>query len=260
MFSYNRKNLIYVLIFLIPFFLFLSRTKFFVSFKFKIIDVFDLPVRIVSFPLQEFKKMLFYHRTFEEYKRKTQEVNLLKSRLVGLEEVIKENTRLEKLLEFKRRLIYSSIAANVIGRDPSRWNSSIILDKGILEGVAVGQPVVSELGVVGKIAEVSESKAKIITVTDPQFSAAIMVQRSRESGVLSGTLQGICRLKFINDDADIIVGDQIITSKLSSAFPDSLMIGEVVEIKSGINNNTKECLVKPTVAFSQLEEVLIILK
>lgn len=224
------------------------------------IDVFDLPVRLVSFPIAEIKKMLFYHRTFEEYKRKTHEVNLLKARLVGLEEVIKENTRLEKLLEFKRRLIYSSIAANVIGRDPSRWNASIIIDKGSRDGVVVGQPVVSASGVVGKIAEVSDTKSKIITVTDPQFSAAIMVQRSRESGVVSGTLQGICRLKFINDTADIVVGDQIITSKLSSAFPDSLMVGEVVEVKPGIRNNSKECLVQPIVAFSQLEEVLIILK
>ncbi len=260
MLSYNRKNIIYVIIFLIPFFLFLSRTKLFVSFKFKIIDAFDLPVRIVSFPIAELKKMLFYHRTFEEYKKKSQEVNLLKARLIGLEEVIKENTRLEKLLEFKRRLIYSSIGANVIGRDPSRWNASIIIDKGSRDGVAVGQPVVNESGVVGKIAEVSETKSKIITVIDPQFSAAIMVQRSRESGVVSGTLKGICRLKFINETADILVGDQIITSKLSSAFPDSLMIGEVIEVDKGTRNSAKECLVKPIVSFSQLEEVLIILK
>lgn len=260
MFSYNRKNIIYVIIFLVPFFLFLSRTKLFVSFKFKIIDVFDLPVRIVSFPIGELKKMLFYHRTFEEYKKKSQEVNLLKARLIGLEEVVKENTRLEKLLEFKRRLIYSSIAANVIGRDPSRWNSSIIIDKGTRDGVTVGQPVVSESGVVGKIAEVSETKSKIITVIDPQFSAAIMVQRSRESGVVSGTLNGICRLKFINETADILVGDQVITSKLSSAFPDSLMVGEIIEVDKGTRNNAKECLVKPIVSFSQLEEVLIILK
>ncbi|MGE0268987.1 MAG: rod shape-determining protein MreC [Candidatus Omnitrophota bacterium] len=204
--------------------------------------------------------MLFYHRTFEEYKKKSQEVNLLKARLIGLEEVIKENTRLEKLLEFKRRLIYSSIGANVIGRDPSRWNASIIIDKGSRDGVAVGQPVVNESGVVGKIAEVSETKSKIITVIDPQFSAAIMVQRSRESGVVSGTLKGICRLKFINETADILVGDQIITSKLSSAFPDSLMIGEVIEVDKGTRNSAKECLVKPIVSFSQLEEVLIILK
>ncbi|MBP9854989.1 MAG: rod shape-determining protein MreC [Candidatus Omnitrophica bacterium] len=204
--------------------------------------------------------MLFYHRTFDEYKKKIQEVDTLKARLIGVEEIIKENNRLETLLEFKRKLVYSSITANVIGRDPSKWNSSMIINKGSRDGIAVGQAVVNGSGVVGKIAEVSDNKSKIITLIDPQFSAAIMVQRSRESGVVSGTLKGICRLKFMNENVDIQVGDQVITSKLSSAFPDSLIIGEVVQVDVDAVNSSNVFLVKPVVSFSQLEEVLIILK
>ena len=97
-------------------------------------------------------------------------------------------------------------------------------------------------------------------LTDPQFSVAAMVQRTRESGVISGTLQGMCRLKFVNEDADIRVGDQVITSKLSTTFPESLIIGEVVEIREGRSNVPKECIVKPAVSFSQLEEILILSK
>ena len=119
MFRYNRKNLVYVLIFLIPFFLFFSRTKLFVSVKFIIVDLFSGPIRIVTFPLREMKKIIYYHRTFEEYKKQKLEIDRLKVRLIGLEEVVKENTRLEKLLEFKRRLVYSASAASVVGRDLS---------------------------------------------------------------------------------------------------------------------------------------------
>lgn len=259
MFSANRKNLVYILILLIPFVIFFSRTKIFTSAKFRVVDVFALPIKVMSFPLLEVKKMLFYHRTFDEYRKKTQEVNRLKARLVGMEEIIRENARLERLLAFKQRLVFSSVGAHIIGRDPSRWNSSLMLDRGREDGLKPGQPVVNELGVVGKITEVSESKSKVILLTDPQFSAAIMIQRSRESGVISGTLTGLCRLKFIKESADIRVGDKVITSKLSLEFPESLVVGEVVEVIDEEQSNRKEYLVQPSVALSQLEEVLVII-
>lgn len=258
MFSANRKNLVYILILLIPFLVFFSRTKIFSSVKFKVVDVLSLPIRIMSFPLLEIKKMVFYHRTFEEYRSKSQEVNRLKARLIGMEEIIRENARLERLLAFKQRLVFSSIGAHIVGRDPSRWDSSLIIDRGQDDGVRPGQPVVNELGVVGKITEVSPSKSKVILLTDPQFSAAIMVQRTRESGVITGTLTGLCRLKFIKENADIRVGDMVITSRLSTEFPESLMVGEVVEVRDEIRSNSKEYWVQPSVALSQLEEVLII--
>ncbi|MBZ0166720.1 MAG: hypothetical protein K8I00_07920, partial [Candidatus Omnitrophica bacterium] len=67
MFSVNRKNITYVLVFLIPFLIFFSRTKIFTTVKFTLVDAFSLPIKIISFPLLEIKKMAFYHRTFDEY-------------------------------------------------------------------------------------------------------------------------------------------------------------------------------------------------
>jgi len=78
---------------------------------------------------------LYYHRTFDEYKRLREETGILKARMIGLEEVILENKRLEELLEFKRKLIYSSVTANVIGRNPSLWSSSMLIDKGKNDGI-----------------------------------------------------------------------------------------------------------------------------
>jgi len=188
-----------------------------------------------------------------------EEVDVLKARLVGIEEVVQENTRLENLLKFKRQLVYSSVVANVIGRDPSYWNSTMIIDKGSADGIRQGLPVVNALGVVGKIAEVGQSSSKVILLTDPQFSVAALVQEPRESGLVSGTLQGVCRMKYIRDDAKIRVGNKVITSKLSSSFPEGLLIGEIISIDDRLNKPTAETLVQPFVAFSQIEEVLVIL-
>jgi len=118
---------------------------------------------------------------------------------------------------------------------------------------------VNALGVVGKIAEANRDTSKVILLTDPQFSVAALVQAPRESGLVSGTLQGVCRMKYIRSNAKISVGDKVITSKLSSSFPEGLMIGDIISVDDDINKPTVECVVRPSVAFSQLEEVLVIL-
>jgi rod shape-determining protein MreC len=259
-FRKNSKLLIYALVFVATFLLIFSRSGFLNSLKFTVVQSVSLPLRIVLFPFQELKKVLFYHRTFEEYMRLRTEVDTMKNRLTGLNEVLEENNRLARLLDFKRKLIFSSVAASVVGRDPSNWDASLLIDKGANDAIEIGAPVVNAMGVVGKVAQVSTDKAKVILVTDPTFSVVALVQRSREIGLVSGTLQGLCRMRYLSQGADIEVGDQIVTSKLSSSFPEGLLIGEVTEVHSDDKGVTTDCLIKPAVPLSQIEEVLVIRK
>jgi len=253
-----RKNTVYLLILIIPFLIFFARSPLLSSVKFHVLNLISVPVKVLTFPFFELKKMLYYHRTFAEYMRLRVENELLKARLIGSEEVVQENARLEKLLEFKRRLVYSSVAARVIGRNPSNWNASMIIDKGSEDGLALGMPVVSNLGVVGKIAEISARKSKVVLLTDPQFAVAALVQRPRESGLITGTLQGVLRMRYINEGARIRIGDTVITSKLSTAFPEGLVIGEVIRVEDNLRSSSVECLIRPAVNLSSVEEVLVI--
>ena len=258
MFENRSKNIIYLSIFLIPFLLFFWRTEPFQAFKLKVTALTSYPARILSSPFLELKKILYYHRTFNEYKRLKKEEDTLKARLVGLEEVVQENARLEKLLEFKRQLVYSTVTASVIGRNPSFWNSSLIIDRGRSDGVGIGMPVVNALGVIGKIAEVNGHSSKVLLLTDPQFSVAALVQRTRETGIVSGTLEGICRMRYVQGNAQVQVGDSVITSKLSSSFPEGLIIGDIIRVVEDPRTGSVECIIQPAVSFSQLEEVLVI--
>ena len=256
----NRKNLTYLGILLAAFFLLFAGAESFRVLKSGALKITTVPIRLLSYPIREIKKILYYHRTFDEYKRLKKERDVLTARLVGLEEVVRENTRLENLLKFKRELIYSSVVANVVGREPSFWNSSMMIDKGERDGIRPGMPVVNALGVVGKIVEAGRGTSKVILLTDPRFSVAALVQGPRESGLVSGTLQGVCRMRYLRPEAEIRVGDKVITSKLSSSFPEGLLIGEVMMMDDSPKRPTVECLVRPSVAFSQIEEVLVILK
>lgn len=240
---------------------FLVRPQAFSSFKLSMAGWTDLPYKIISVPFKELKKILFYHRIYNEYVRMRREVDTLRSRLIGTEEVLRENTRFEKLLDFKRKLIYSSVMANVIARDPTNWNISFIIDRGTNDGVAPGMPVVSAAGVVGKVVEAGAKYSRVIVLTDSQFSVPATLQASRESGLISGSLQGFCRLRYLSTSAEVQLGEKVVTSKLSSSFPEGLLIGEVTGVRGSPDSpEGMEFIVKPAVALSKLEEVLVIQK
>lgn len=255
-----QKNAVYLLILILPILLFFVFPLSFAPLKSRIVSWSAPAIKVLSQPFIEFKKIYYYHWTFEEYKRLKKENDILKTRFVGYEEAMLENVRLNRLLDLKERFMFSSIAAEVVGRDPSYWNSSVLINKGQRSGLKVGMPVVSELGVVGKVAEVWAERAKVILITDPQFSVAALIQSTRDSGLVSGSLQGLCKMSFMDEESQVQVGDEVITSKLSYSFPENLSIGKVVEVHEDPTTATRMCLVKPAVALAQLEEVLIIVK
>ena len=115
-------------------------------------------------------------------------------------------------------------------------------------------------GIVGKILDAGKTKSKVILLTDPQFSVAGLMEKSRESVLVSGTLEGLCKLRYLSLEAEIKVGDHVITSKLSTSFPEGLMIGEVIRIDEDFQNQRREYILQPSGPFSQLEEILVIQK
>ncbi len=225
--------------------------------KFAAVDTLSLPMKIIAFPFLEIKKMLYYHASFENNRRLVKEAGMLRARLTAMNETARENARLEKLLNLKEKS-YSGVAANVIVRDLSNWNSALIIDKGKKSGIAVGMPVVNASGIVGKVVEVVTNRSKIILISDPSFSVAAMVERSREVGLVSGTLTGQCRMRYLSTGADVKVGDEIISSKLSSSFPHGLVLGVVVAVENSVGSPFPTCLIKPSAPLSQLEEVIVI--
>jgi len=259
-FGRKSKFIVYAVLFLAAFFLLFAQPGIFRPFKFVVVNVVSIPIRIISVTFNEIKKAATYHKTYRDYQRLKLENSILKERLIGLDEVLKENNRLAEMLNFKRGLIFSAVPANVIGRDPENWNSVLVIDKGKEDGVDQGMPVVSALGVVGKVAEAGADKSKVVLLTDPSFSVAALVKRSREVGLVSGSLQGLSQMRYLSAGADVQEGDVVITSKLSSAFPEGLVVGEVVKAYTDSNSLSVQCMIRPAVSVSQIEEVLVIQK
>ncbi len=256
MFRKYAKNIIYIAILAVPLLILFLHPK--QSRPTFLLDLTAKPIQWFEAPILEFKKLFFYRETYDEYFKLNKQVQALKARIVYLQETVEQDKQYGKISEFRRTQSYVSIVAHVIGRDPSNWNASLIINKGQKDGLRVGMPVVSILGVVGRIFEVGNKTAKVILVSDPSFSVAAIVQRTRESGLLTGSLEGICRLDYLTDKADVKVGDLVITSKLSSVFPEGILIGQVQDVRASENSHTAECFVDPVVDLAQIEEVIVI--
>ena len=256
MFSKRLKPFVYLAILIVPFYIVFARPKAINAPA--ILDKASGPIHVVQKFIFEMQKFWYYRETYDEYALLKKRTDLLRAKIIKLQEEEKQDQRLAKIADFRRSQPFVSLVADVIGRDPSNWDASLILNKGSSDGIKVGMPVISFLGVVGKIMEVGRTTSKAVLVSDPNFSVAAIDERSRESGLLTGTLQGICRLRYLTESADVKVGDEVLTSKLSSSFPDGLLIGSIVDVQASLNSHTVECLVDPAVDLAQIEEVIII--
>lgn len=180
-----------------------------------------------------------------------------------LEEMKQENRRLRDMLDFQQESLMELIPARVIARDSSDWFNTIIINKGYIDGVEVNMAVITKDGLAGNILSVSRYSSKVLLLTDSRRAVSGLVQRNREMGTIgfvegSVVRPGYCRMTNIARDADIRVGDIIVSSGLGEVFPQGIQLGEVVEVGQDEYGLLQYAIVKPSVSFSQLEEVFVV--
>ena len=175
-------------------------------------------------------------------------------------EVELSNQRLRNLLNFKETTTSKILAAEVISVDPSSWFKAVIIDKGSLDGVEKGLPVVIRQGIAGQVVDVSTRYAKIMLIIDRNSSVDALVQRTRARGIIKGeAMAGQCLFKYVLRKDDVRVGDAIVASGLDGVFPKGMPIGDVKEVVRRNSGVFQEVRVVPYINFEKLEEVLVLL-
>lgn len=194
-----------------------------------------------------------------ENDRLKKELSLANEKNDRLREVALSNFRLRKLLDFQESMTSRTIAAEVVGKDPSLWYKTIIIDKGEVDGVRTGLPVVTPEGVVGQVTAVSGIHAKVTLIINYISGVDALVQRTRARGIVKGSADRGCRLEYVLRKHDVRTDDVIISSGLDGVFPKGHRIGRVsvvVKHKAGV---FQEITVIPYVDFEKLEEVLVVM-
>jgi len=186
-----------------------------------------------------------------------QEIDLLRD--FGL-----ENTRLRELLEYKEVHVndFQLLTAQVIGRDPSNWYSTILINKGTNDGIRKDMPVITHQGLVGRIINVSPRASEVLLILDQEGAVGARVWETRETpGIVEGSSAENNLLTMIHmpHDARVEVGQTIVTSGLAGLFPPGIRIGKVIAIEDEASGLMKRATIEPFVNFNSLEEVLVIL-
>lgn len=177
---------------------------------------------------------------------------------------LSENEELRRLLALKAAYPELELdAAEVVSREPSNWYNTFVIDKGAADGVALNQPVISaDKALVGRISEVGTTWSRVITLIDPAHSVGAEIVRSGEYGVAEGdssdSLGGNLRLSFISKNANIIVGDKIMTSGLGGIYPKGLIIGKVLEIRPDMQGISQYAIIAPDADIESINAVLIV--
>ena len=185
-------------------------------------------------------------------------VAALEGQVSRLSELERENQRLSDLLGFRAQLPPSAYGARVIARDPGPLSTSLTIDRGSRDGVTRGMAVVAPQGVVGRVVEVSHTVSRVALLTDHNSGIDAIVDRSRARGVVQGGSDGDCYMNYLNRDADVKVGDHVLTSGLDGVFPKGMTIGEVVEVGRKHRGLLQSATVTPSAALDQVEEVMLV--
>ena len=178
---------------------------------------------------------------------------------IQLKEFKLSNSRLRNLLNFEKTITDRVLSAEVIGKDPSPWFKTVLIDKGKNDGVETGMAVVVPKGIAGQVTDVSSNYSKVLLIIDHNSAVDALVQNDRARGIIKGGSGGQCLFKYVLRKHDIAIDDIVVSSGLDGVFPKGLAVGYIsgiIKPKSGI---FQEVTVTPYVDFEKLEEVLVIL-
>ncbi|MGI6630765.1 MAG: rod shape-determining protein MreC [Bacillota bacterium] len=204
-----------------------------------------------------------YQDMVQERDKLIKEVADLKEEVNSLKEAGLENARLRKLLMMKENMEpdWEVLPAKVIGRDTENWYHSIIINKGMADGLEKDMVVINYDGLVGRIIALTQNTAEVLLLLDRGGAVGCLVQLSRTPGVVEGQGSGkMLRMVHFPHDADIQENQIVLTSGLGGIYPAGLRIGYITKIEVEPNGLMKQAEVKPFVDFDRLEEVLVLTK
>jgi len=227
-------------------------------------DFVQSPVTTVTASVSNYFSSIANLRSAQsENDKLKQSVQELEVQLKQKEELDAENARLRKLLGFKEQSKITVLPARIIGRDPSVWFDSAIVNRGSLDGVRLNMPVVTDGGLVGRVTAVSPLTAQVDLITRDKSGIGAVVGQIGDSnalGVVMGTSKKeLLEMKYVTGSTDVQVGQSVFTTGQDGIFPAGLKIGEIVNLVSGSATTAHQIEIQPASRLGSMQEVGILL-
>ncbi len=196
-----------------------------------------------------------------------EENNVLRRRLTEisyensiLREQASEALRLERLLDFSSQVAMPLRFARVLGYPDPRRKGGMVIDKGRESGIEENMTVISPKGLVGIVTKAGYGLSHVRLMNEPGYKVSAIVSSTRSTGILNCLADGSIVVEWVAPDAEVSIGDTVITSGLGLVAPGGIPIGRVSSIIKRPEKFSKMLVVKPFQDPRNLEEVAVILK
>ncbi len=198
----------------------------------------------------------------DEIERLKKENASLDEQLADYEQTLQENEFYEEFLGIKDKnpeMLFQS--ATVTARDVTDPYKGFTIDVGLLDGVALYDPIITPLGLVGYVSEVAPTFSKVTTVLSPNLHAGGLDNRTGDEGVVSGradlAIDGNCCFYNLQRDCAVSIGDYVVTAG-GSIFPSGIIVGTVADIRQQSKDTSLYAVVKTDIDFSKLRTVMVV--
>lgn len=182
----------------------------------------------------------------------------LKSDYFRFDELVKENFRLKELLQFGQDINRQKVLAQIVGWDASSDFKSIRINKGQKDGIKLLSTAVTADGLVGYVYRLTDNFADILTILDSDNKVDGLIERTRSHGIVEGLSKQRCAMKYVTRTEPIELSDLVLTSGLGNIYPKGIRIGNVTRIERDSYGISQDVEITPSVDFSKLEEVIIL--
>jgi len=179
-------------------------------------------------------------------------------RLLRLDQLEQENRHLRALLEARERQPVKSVVAEIMYTAKDPFSRKVILDKGDQAGIAAGQAVVDESGVIGQITRVFPMQSELTLLTDKDQAIPVMIVRSGLRAVLFGSGNGLMELRYLAANADVQPGDKVVTSGLDGVFLAGLPVATVAKVERDQAQTFARIPCLPAAGVEQFSHVLVL--
>ncbi|MDR1759485.1 MAG: rod shape-determining protein MreC [Fibrobacter sp.] len=174
-------------------------------------------------------------------------------------ESLAELERLYELVRFDNKWDYPIVTARVVGKNPGRFVTTMVVDRGSNHGVRAEMPVFTVDGLIGKTARVAPFYSQVQLLTDPNLKMSMIATRTRVVGFLESS-NGSDLFAMIPTYAEVRVGDTLSSSGLGGVFPKGLGVGVISSVQKGDVDVMQQIKIDPFVNFARIEELFIMLK
>ena len=197
----------------------------------------------------------------EEEAALLREKNLqLSFQMESMSYLLEENNRLEELLDFERESKMTILPARVINMSASPYlSSSLSIDIGLESGVEENDPVITPKGIIGKTTIIGDNDAIVQLINDVNFRLSVRIKPSGSTGILRWLDGDQYLIKEVQKNANVDIGNKVVTSGFSDIFPNDLPVGEVVNITDERGRFQKSVVVKINENIGSIINLFVIL-